>query len=58
MKIYIKILVIFLILFTQGCTTAVTVVDTTTTAVVKTATGTVKGVTHIITCPFTKKDCF
>ena len=25
---------------------------------VKTVTGTVKGIAHIATCPFTKKECF
>ena len=53
-----KIILFILLFFTYGCSTAVTVVDTTTTVAVKTVTGTVKGVTHFVTCPFTKKDCF
>ena len=57
---YIKKKIIFLVLLflVYGCSTAVTVVDTTTSVAVKTVTGTVKGVTHIVTCPFTDKDCF
>ena len=53
-----KILLLILFVFTNGCSTAITVVDTTATVAVKTATVTVKGVTHIVTCPFTEKDCF
>jgi len=56
MNIFIKkiILTFILIIFTQSCSTAVTVVDTTTSA----ATNTVRGVVHYTTCPFTKKECF
>ena len=56
MNIFIKkiILVFILIIFTQSCSTAVTVVDTTTSV----AINTVKGVVHFSTCPFTKKECF
>jgi|TARA_B100001094_G_scaffold79340_1_gene75627 uncharacterized protein YceK len=50
-KVY---LLLILIIFTQGCSTAVTVVDTTTSV----AINTVKGVVHFSTCPFTKKECF
>jgi uncharacterized protein YceK len=50
-KVY---LLLILIIFTQGCSTAVTVVDTTTSV----AINTVKGVVHYSTCPFTKKECF
>ena len=42
------------LIFTQSCSTAVTVVDTTTSV----AINTVKGVVHYSTCPFTKKECF
>ena len=50
-----KILLLFLLLiFTQSCSTAVTVVDTTASV----AINTVKGVVHYSTCPFTKKECF
>ena len=52
------IILILLIIFTQSCSTAVTVVDTTATVATKTVTGTVKGIVHITTCPFTKKECF
>ena len=48
------ILIFILIIFTQSCSTAVTVVDTTTSV----AINTVKGVVHYSTCPFTKKECF
>jgi len=44
----------FILMFTQGCSTAVTVVDTTASV----AINTVKGVVHYSTCPFTKKECF
>ena len=56
MNIFIKkiILTFILMIFTQGCSTAVTVVDTTTSV----AINTVKGVVHYTTCPFTKKECF
>ena len=56
MTIFIKksFLLLLLIIFTEGCSTAVTVVDTTTSV----AINTVKGVAHITTCPFTKKECF
>jgi hypothetical protein len=43
-----------LVIFTQSCSTAVTVVDTTASV----AINTVKGVVHYSTCPFTKKECF
>jgi hypothetical protein len=60
MKTFIKNLIILflLIIFTQSCSTAVTVVDTTVSTTAKVVTGTVKGVVHITTCPFTDKDCF
>ena len=60
MKMFIKNLIILflLIFFTQSCSTAVTVVDTTVSTTAKVVTGTVKGVVHITTCPFTDKDCF
>ena len=56
MNTFIKkiLLLFFLIIFTQSCSTAVTVVDTTASV----AINTVKGVVHITTCPFTKKECF
>ena len=56
MNIFIKniISIFILIIFTQSCSTAVTVVDTTTSV----AIDTVKGVVHYTTCPFTKKECF
>ena len=56
MIIFIKkmFLLFLLVVFTQSCSTAVTVVDTTTS----TAINTVKGVVHYTTCPFTKKECF
>ena len=56
MNIFIKkiILTFILMIFTQGCSTAVTVVDATTSL----AINTVKGVVHYSTCPFTKKECF
>ena len=44
--------------FTQSCSTAVTVVDTTVSTTTKVVTRTVKGVVHITTCPFTDKQCF
>jgi len=47
-------LLLVLAIFTQSCSTAVTVVDTTTSV----AINTVKGVVHYSTCPFTKKECF
>ena len=47
-------LLLVLVVFTQGCSTAVTVVDTTAAV----AINTVKGVVHYSTCPFTKKECF
>ena len=56
MNIFLKkiILIFVLIVFTHSCSTAVTVVDTTTSI----AINTVKGVVHYTTCPFTKKECF
>ena len=47
-------LALILIIFTQSCSTAMTVVDTATSVTVNT----VKGVVHYSTCPFTKKKCF
>ena len=47
-------LILVLVVFTQSCSTAVTVVDTTASV----AINTVKGVVHYSTCPFTKKECF
>tara|TARA_B100000767_G_C19707653_1_gene511270 strand:+ start:403 stop:573 length:171 start_codon:yes stop_codon:yes gene_type:complete len=50
-----NVFVLFLlIVITQSCSTAVTVVDTTASTTMKT----VKGVAHYTTCPFTKKKCF
>ena len=52
---------ITLILFTfliQGCSTTVKVVDEAATTTTKVVVGTVKGVMHITTCPFTEKKCF
>ena len=56
MNIFIKkiISISILIIFTQSCSTAVTVVDATASV----AINTVKGVVHYSTCPFTKKECF
>ena len=51
------VLILFTV-FTQSCSTAVTVVDTTVSTTAKVVTGAVKGVAHITTCPFTNKDCF
>jgi len=48
------VLMLILVIFTQSCSTAVTVVDTTASI----AVNTVKGVVHYSTCPFTKKECF
>ena len=47
-------LLLVLVVLTQSCSTAVTVVDTTASV----AINTVKGVVHYSTCPFTKKECF
>ena len=44
----------FILVFTQSCSTAVTVVDTTSSITINA----VKGVVHYSTCPFTKKECF
>jgi hypothetical protein len=49
---------ILLSFFIQGCSTAVTIVDEAATTTTKVVTGTVKGVAHITTCPFTEKKCF
>tara|TARA_Y100000022_G_scaffold139695_1_gene121590 strand:- start:157 stop:336 length:180 start_codon:yes stop_codon:yes gene_type:complete len=49
-----KLIIFLLLIFTQSCSTAVTVVDTTTSV----AINTVKGVVHYGTCPFTKKNVF
>ena len=60
MKTFLKnfiILVLFTI-FTQGCSTAVTVVDTTVSTTAKIVSGTAKGIVHVTTCPFTDKECF
>ena len=60
MKTFLKnfIILILLTIFTQSCSTAVSVVDTTVSTTAKVVTGTVKGVVHITTCPFTDKECF
>ena len=60
MNIFLKkfITLILLIFFIQGCSTAVTVVDEAATTTTKVFVGTVKGVMHITTCPFTEKKCF
>jgi PBP1b-binding outer membrane lipoprotein LpoB len=60
MNIFLKkfITLILLIFFIQGCSTAVTVVDEAATTTTKVVVGTVKGVMHITTCPFTEKKCF
>jgi hypothetical protein len=52
------VMLLIFILFTQSCSTAVTVVDTTVSTTAKVITGTVKGVVHVTTCPFTDKECF
>ena len=52
------ITLILLTFFIQGCSTAVTVVDEAATTTTKVVVGTVKGVMHITTCPFTEKKCF
>ena len=52
------IILILLTFFIQGCSTAVTVVDEAASTTSKVVVGTVKGVVHITTCPFTKKKCF
>ena len=51
------LMLLIYIIFTQGCSTAVTVVDTTVSTTAKVITGTVKGAVHITTCPFTDKKC-
>jgi len=54
-----KFITLFLLtFFIHGCSTAVTVVDEAATTTAKVVTGTVKGVVHITTCPFTEKKCF
>ena len=60
MKTLIKnfIILILFTIFTQSCSTAVTVVDTTVSTTAEVVTDTVKGVMHITTCPFTDKKCF
>ena len=60
MKTFLKnfIILILFAIFTQSCSTAVAVVDTTVSTTAKAVTGTVKGVMHITTCPFTDKECF
>ena len=56
MNIFIKkmFLLFIVTVFTQSCSTALTVVDTTTSV----AINAVKRVTYFTTCPFTKKECF
>ena len=46
--------IIFLSIFLQNCSTAVTVVDKTVSGAVKAVSTT----THFLTCPITKKKCF
>ena len=60
MKTFIKkfMVLILFTLFTQSCSTAVTVVDTTVSTTAKIVTGTAKGIVHVTTCPFTDKECF
>ena len=60
MNIFLKkfITLILFTFFIQGCSTAVTVVDEAATTTTKVVAGTVKGVMHITTCPFTEKKCF
>ena len=60
MNIFLKkfITLILFIFFIQGCSTAVTIVDEAATTTTKVVVGTVKGVVHITTCPFTEKKCF
>ena len=53
-----KFTMLLLIISTQHCSTAVTVIDTTASTAMKTVSGTVKGIVHITTCPFTDKECF
>ena len=58
MKTFLKnlsILFLFMI-FTQSSSAAVTVVDTTVSTTTKVVTGTIRGVAHITTCPFTDKE--
>ena len=60
MKTFLKkfmVLILFSV-FTQSCSTAVTVVDTTVSTTAKIVTGTAKGIVHVTTCPFTDKECF
>ena len=52
------LILILITIFTQSCSTAVTVVDTTVSTTAKVVTSTVKGVVHVTTCPFTDKECF
>ncbi len=60
MKTFLRnfIILILFTIFTQSCSTAVTVVDTTVSTTTKVVTSTLKGVMHITTCPFTNKECF
>ena len=60
MKTFVKNFTIFflMIVFTQSCSTAVIVADTAVSSTAKVVTGTVKGIVHVTTCPFTNKDCF
>jgi len=51
-------LIFSLMIVLSGCSTVVTTVDMATTGAIKVVTGTVKGVAHVTTCPFTDKDCF
>ena len=48
------IILFLLMIITQSCSTAITVIDTTASVTINT----VKGVAHFTTCPFTKKKCF
>ena len=60
MKTFLKnfIILILFSVFTQSCSTAVTVVVTTVSTTTKIVTGTAKGIVHVTTCPFTDKECF
>ena len=60
MKTFLKnfIILILFSVFTQSCSTAVTVVDTTVSTTTKIVTGIAKGIIHVTTCPFTDKECF
>jgi len=49
-----KIFVILIFFLLNHCV----IVETTTDLAVTGVTKTVNGVTHVVTCPFTDKDCF